>query len=209
MVLSILLPAFLLSLSACLDNIVIGIAYGMKKTKIPFCSNLLIAVVTSLGTLVSMMFGKLIATIIPMYISKALGAVMIILIGIYFILDYVIKKRNEKNPVPVNEAVCDDSSATQDLCGVQNLCCLPKKINFKETIMLAFALTINNLGIGISASLAGVNIAATVALTFIISILTIVIGVSMGFNIIGRLFGKYASVVSGILMVVLGFVELF
>ena len=82
MVLSILLPAFLLSLSACLDNIVIGIAYGMKKTKIPFYSNLLIAVVTSLGTLVSMMFGKLIATIIPMYISKALGAVMIILIGI-------------------------------------------------------------------------------------------------------------------------------
>lgn len=207
MIFSILVPAFLLSLSACLDNIVIGVAYGMKKTKIPFYSNLLIAIITSFGTLISMMFGKLIATIIPMYISQALGAAMIILIGIYFILDYAIK--NKRGKTPIHEAIGDIESTQQNLCYIQDQCCSPQKINFKETIMLAFALTINNLGIGVSASLAGVNIAATVTLTFIISILTIVLGVAMGFNIIGRIFGKYASLVSGILMVILGFVELF
>lgn len=203
---SILIPAFLLSLSACLDNIVVGIAYGMKKVKIGLGSNLLIAIITSCGTLISMLFGRLIAKIIPVFIAQALGAAMIILIGLYFILEYFIKK-NRKDNTSMDEIV-DDIVETTD-CDQIKSCCNSQRIGIRETIMLSFALTINNLGIGISASLAGVNIVATVILTFVISILTIILGVMMGYNVIGRLFGKYASLVSGILMIILGVVEIF
>lgn len=198
---AILISAFLLSLSACLDNIVVGIAYGMKRTKIGLGSNLLIAIITSCGTLVSMLFGRLIATVLPVTIAQNLGASMIILIGIYFILEYCINKnKNDANSLPdiVKEDICCNNNT--------NICDI--KIGLRETIMLAFALTINNLGIGISASLAGVNIAATVILTFLISLITIILGVAMGYNVIGRICGKYAGLVSGILMIILGIFEI-
>ncbi len=207
---SVLISAFLLSFSSCLDNIVVGIAYGMKKTKIGFISNLLIAIITSFGTLVSMLFGKFIASVISVNVAQALGSAMIILIGVYFILEYFIKKTAYQTELSVecesdNENLCDELKNSDDYCnGKYN-----QKIGIKETVLLAFALTINNLGIGISASLAGVNIIATVLLTFIISILTIIAGLSMGSNLIGRLFGKFASLVSGILMLILGVIELF
>ncbi|MBP0979187.1 MAG: manganese efflux pump [Oscillospiraceae bacterium] len=201
---SVLISAFLLSLSSCLDNIVVGIAYGMKKTKINFIYNLLIAIITSCGTLISMLSGRLIATIIPVSVAQGLGAAMIIIIGIYFILEYFIKKNRDNNL----DNELDIIKSQNNCCEIkQNNC--EKSISLKETIMLAFALTINNLGIGISASLAGVSIIATVILTFIISILTIILGISMGYNVIGRLFGKFASLVSGILMIILGIIEFF
>ncbi len=198
---AILISAFLLSLSACLDNIVVGIAYGMKRTKIGLGSNLLIAIITSCGTLISMLFGRLIATVLPVTIAQNLGASMIILIGIYFILEYCINKnKNNANSLPdiVKEDICCNNNT--------NIC--DRKIGLRETIMLAFALTINNLGIGISASLAGVNISATVILTFLISLITIILGVAMGYNVIGRICGKYAGLVSGILMIILGIFEI-
>lgn len=224
---AVLISAFLLSFSSCLDNIVVGIAYGMKKTKIGFISNLLIAVITSCGTLVSMLFGRFIASIISVSIAQALGSAMIILIGIYFVLEYFIKKKrgsveeSQELMLELDES-CDvdyDYDNCYNNCGdcsnysnEKKLSCsskYTKKISIKETILLAFALTINNLGIGISASLAGVSIVATVLFTFVISILTIMLGLAMGSNLIGRLFGKFASLVSGILMLILGIFELF
>lgn len=202
--LAILFSAFLLSLSSCLDNIVVGVAYGMKKTKIRFFNNLIIAIITSFGTLVSMLFGRLIATIIPVDIAQGLGAAMIILIGIYFLLDYLIKRNRESSEINELDIIREANDCNK--CRRQGC---EKIIGVRETVMLAFALTINNLGIGISASLAGVNIIATVVLTFILSLLTIIIGVAMGYNVIGRLFGRYATLVSGILMIILGIIEFF
>lgn len=202
--LTVLVSAFLLSLSSCLDNIVVGIAYGMKKTRINFIYNLLIAIITSCGTLISMLSGRLIATVIPVSVAQGLGAAMIILIGIYFILEYFIKRNRYDSSSPDELEIIK----SENCCEKKQSCC-EKSISLRETIMLAFALTINNLGIGISASLAGVSIVATVLLTFVISILTIILGISMGYNVIGRLFGKFASLVSGILMIILGIIEFF
>lgn len=202
--LSILIPAFLLSFSACLDNVVVGIAYGMKKIKIGFLQNLIIAIVSSTGTLLSMMFGQLLARFIPISICSALGATMIILIGIYFILDYIIS--NKKNYICnkcqdiIDCKICIDNELAVKTCN---------SISIKESIMLAFALTINNLGIGISASLTGINIPITVLLTFILSLLTIYCGTLIGNNIIGRILGRFASLASGTLMIILGIIELF
>ena len=214
MISAIFLPAFLLSFSSCLDNIVIGVAYGMKKTAIPFTSNLIIAIISSLGTLISMLFGKLLSSYISVYLSKAIGSSMIIIIGIYFILECFIKMNmceNSIDKVMINNI---DESDEHDIAyhnkNLNHKCPYKQnKMSIRESLILAFALTINNLGLGLSASLSGVNINLTVLLTFIISLITIVIGVSMGRNFIGRLLGRFASLASGILMLILGIIELF
>lgn len=46
----LILSALLFSLSSNLDNLVIGIAYGIKKIRIDTTANLIVALVTSTGT---------------------------------------------------------------------------------------------------------------------------------------------------------------
>ncbi|MDQ0199911.1 manganese efflux pump MntP [Neobacillus ginsengisoli] len=82
-------------------------------------------------------------------------------------------------------------------------------IDMKEAFILALGLTFNNLGTGIAASITGVNIFFTVIATFFISILTIILGESIGKNVLGRFFGKYAPLIAGVLLIILGFIEMF
>lgn len=48
---------FLLSISANIDNLIIGIAYGVKKTKINMRCNIIIALSTFIATFLSMSLG--------------------------------------------------------------------------------------------------------------------------------------------------------
>ena len=55
------LSAVIFSMSSNLDNFVIGIAFGIKKIKIGFLPNLLIALITVAGTVASMYAGKIVS----------------------------------------------------------------------------------------------------------------------------------------------------
>ena len=80
-------------------------------------------------------------------------------------------------------------------------------INIKEALLVAFGLTFNNLGTGVAASITGVSIQFTVISTFILSILTIIFGEAIGNHVLGKFLGKYAPLISGILLIILGIIE--
>ena len=82
-------------------------------------------------------------------------------------------------------------------------------IDPKESITLAFALTINNIGLGIGGSIAGLNILITSFLTFIFSFLMILIGYFIGSKYFSKVLGNRATFVSGLLMIGLGLSEAF
>lgn len=200
-----LLSAFLFSLTSNLDNVVIGIAYGIKKIKIRISSNLLIALITTLGTLLSMTAGKLIAGFMPLYMSNVIGAFIIIVLGFYFLTQSLL---NLKCPTETNELALKDvkeaahyaETSDKDKSG---------DLNLKETFFVAMGLTINNLGTGIAASITGVNIQITVLFTFILSLVMMSVGRSIGHNVLGKVLGKYAPMISGILLIILGLFECF
>ncbi len=52
------LTALLIALSCNLDNVGVGISYGARGIKIPFVTNLFIALITGTGTLLAMVLGK-------------------------------------------------------------------------------------------------------------------------------------------------------
>lgn len=52
---------------------------------------MLIALITSLGTLISMYVGKIITNFIPISIANILGGCIIILLGIYFVIQSICK----------------------------------------------------------------------------------------------------------------------
>lgn len=181
-----LISAFIFSLSSNIDNLVIGISYGIKKERISMVSNIIIAIITTIGTYISMEFGKFICRFISNHISNLFGAATLILMGVYFVTQSIIEKEKEKK--------LDDKQA--------------KKMNLKDTLLLGLALASNNLGVGVAASITGLGVKWVVIFTFITSILTLSIGQSLGDHVIGKFIGKYDSLISGILLVILGIIEI-
>jgi putative sporulation protein YtaF len=200
-----ILSALLFSISSCLDNVVVGTAYGIKKIKIGIIANLIIAIVTSTGTFLSMSLGLYISKYIPQSFSNILGAGVIVILGMYFVIQSLIKLfHHTKSKALALKDLTDmfDYVEKSDLDKSGD-------INMKEALLVAFGLTFNNIGAGIAASITGVNIYFTVIATFIISILTIILGEIMGNQIFGKLLGKYAPLIAGVLLLVLGTIEMF
>lgn len=200
---ALLLSALLYSLSANLDNIIIGIAYGIKNIKIGISKILLISIITSLGTLISMIIGKTISNFLPLSITNILGGLIIIMLGLYFLLQSIInlikKTKVKKSSINnISEAIEYAKSSDKDNSG---------DLDCKEACIVAIGLMINNLGTGLAASITGVNIEFTVLFTFILSMFLLLLGHTIGNNVIGKVCGKYAPLLSGLLLIVLGIIE--
>ena len=184
----LVVSALLFSLSSNLDNIVVGLAFGIKKIHLDAVSNLTVAVITTTGTVIAMLFGKWLSGYLPDRIGNELGAGIIILLGIYFVIQGIIKLLKEK----MDASVRDKSH-----------------IRYREIVTVALGLTFNNLGTGIAASITGVNIVLTAVCTFMISLIALWLGSRLGGRVVGPLLGDYAPAVSGVLLVILGLIEMF
>jgi putative sporulation protein YtaF len=196
-----ILSILILSLSSNIDTFTIAITYGIRKIKIKFLSNLLISLITGLGTFLSMSIGLIISRYIPMNISSIIGNIMLITIGIWFLTDALInhlelKKLSIMNTyLNLNELLKNPERADSDQSGF---------IDWKESIFLAFALTINNFALGIGASITGLNIFATTICTFLFSIWSILFGSLIGKRWFSDFLGTYATIISSIIIILLG-----
>ncbi|MBZ4666479.1 sporulation membrane protein YtaF [Mahella sp.] len=203
-----LLSSLLFAFSVTIDSFVVGVAYGIKKIRISLLSNFLIALISSFGTFLAMSVGLLIAALMPSAIGNALGGIILIVIGLLSILDY-FKKRCEKRKEDIDDAA--------DLIGCTDILDNPEKadadssgdIDTKEAVTLAFALTINNLIVGIGASISALNIIFTTFCTFVLSIVMIAFGGLIGRHYLTKALGEYALLVSGIIIIALGLYEIF
>lgn len=200
---ALILSALLFSLSSNLDNVVVGIAYGIKKIKIGIISNFIIAAITSTGTFLSMSLGVYISKFLPHTVANSLGAGAIIILGVYFVIQSIIKLINNKKSKELALKDITDMIEYAEKSDLDN----SGDINIREALIVAFGLTFNNLGTGVAASITGVSIQFTVVFTFILSILTIILGEAVGNHVLGKLFGKYAPLISGVLLIILGIVE--
>ncbi|AZV55592.1 sporulation membrane protein YtaF [Clostridium sp. AWRP] len=203
-----LLPSFLFALSANIDSFTVGISYGIKKMKISPLSTILIALIATAGTFLSMVLGKFLIKFMSENIANVIGSGFLILLGIWFIIDAVIKEHcnenkklcnAENNILPYKNLLENPEIADVDNSGY---------IDVKESIFLAFALTINNVGVGIGASITGINILLATIFTFILSTTGLVSGCVIGSSCLSKFFGKYAPFVSGISIIILGIYEL-
>ena len=173
----------------------VSVAYGIKKIKINLFCNIVITVVSTLGTFISMLFGIFLSKIIAVQFINYIGSAILILIGLYFIYEFF-----KKNPSEYEEILKTPAKVDKNNSGTLEL---------TEIITLALALTVNNLGVGISASIAGLNIWVTTILTFIITMLFIKIGTFIGNNKIFNFLGKYSSLISGIIIALIGICTIF
>ncbi|UUZ80795.1 manganese efflux pump [Paenibacillus sp. P26] len=80
-----LLSVFAIGIASNIDNLGIGMSYGMRSTRVPFFSNLLIALLSVIATFLSMTAGDLVSHTLQSPVANAAGGVMIIVLGLWSI----------------------------------------------------------------------------------------------------------------------------
>ena len=205
-----IIASILLAFSASLDSL-IGIAYGIKKIRIKFSINIIIAFIVTLGTLLSMVLGAILNKFIPVYICNYIGAILLIVVGLFMTFDFFKEQRNlnknEINTQKENKDIIESlhyddiliNNKTADTDGSGN-------IEVKEAISLA--LSVNNFALGLGASMSGISIPLTTIFTFIFSILILILGLKIGNSFLSKIFGKYSGLISAIIIIVMGIFQL-
>ncbi len=191
----------LFATAANLDTLGVAVAYGIKNIKIKKHLYFIIAFVSTFGTFISMSVGIVLRDLLDKSYLNCIGSITLILIGIWFVKDFFVE--NNKDMIKddkIKEILIDPSIADKDHSG---------DLNLKECLTLSFVLTVNNIGVGIGASVIGLKIVELCVLTFIITILFFFLGISIGKNYLSKIFGKYSSLISGILIILIGIYEIF
>lgn len=109
-----ILSPLLFTISANTDNFVVGLSYGIKKIKIGLVSNLLIALISLVGTILSMSVGKIIFDFVPENASNLTGSIILILIGSWTIVKPLFKKIRSDDVLENPEKVDKDNSSSID-----------------------------------------------------------------------------------------------
>lgn len=176
------IKAIAFALSANIDNVAIGMSYGIKKIKIPITTNLFISILMSVITYITMFIGTEIINLFNMAIISKIGAFTLIAIGIYLSLKEFINKDKKD--------------------------CKLKDLNLKNIITIVLALSANNIATGIAASMININKIFAFIFTFILSSIMLYIGNNLGRNILNDKLEKYSNIFSSIIIILLGLFQI-
>ena len=199
------LSILLFVIAASLDILVVSLAYGLKDIKINFSSTLVIASISALGTFISMILGKFLVDLIPVKLGDIIGGLVLLVLGFYSIYSYFKEKKiltshNSENNSSPTFILENPEVADKDKSG---------NIDFKESLALSLALALNNFGLGIGASISGLNIAFTTISTFIISLIFISLGFYLSKTIKSKNISKNSNLIAGIIIIILSLFIIF
>lgn len=161
-----ILGMMILGISLSIDSAFVGFSYGIKGTKIPNLSKLVICVFSVLYAGISLLAGHALMNFLPPEAAKVTGALILALIGLGMVVKALEKKPDAEKPVlpaakrsgihifligPLEITVRilkDPDAGDLDKSG---------SIDLKESLLLGFALSVDALGAGVGSSLLGIG----------------------------------------------------
>lgn len=198
-----LISSLLFALSANIDSFIVGMSYGIKKSNIDLLKSTIISFVTLAGTIIAILMGTEISQFLPASSTQAIGCALLIGLGLYYILKSLFSylgKKFKKAEVKSNELAAGSSKKEPAEATLLTL---------KEGLFLGLALSINNFGMGIGASITGLKLVPTAIMSLIISVVFLYAGNFIGKTKVPRISDRLADVISGLILVGLGAYELF
>jgi len=196
-----------LTIASSIDNLGVGVTYGIRGIRIRFQSNLLITVICFLFSMAGIYFGQWLSEAMPGILPIVLGAFLLTIIGIRIILLAIPRKSKQED-----HAEQTASSAK----GIKGILQNPEKVDFDksgdigwiESIVLGVALSANALTSGLGAGLLGLPPFAIAVTASIASFVTVWLGVYLGSKVanirIGKLsVGQFGTLISGVLLLLI------
>jgi putative Mn2+ efflux pump MntP len=216
-----------LAIAANLDNLGVGIAYGLRRRYISAPSNVLIALLAVALTFISMMFGSWVAQKISVQAANSLGAVILMGIGIWVFFETAIEAT--WTPIyrwfwqrllqmltrlfPLLIQIWVNRKHRQvDLLRRQGSIELrhqPRFIGLKETLILGISLSLNAMAEGFGASLSGYHPLFVSFAIGGVSYITIDTGQKVAKTYTSRWVGPFAQKLAGLLLILIGVYEFF
>lgn len=202
---------FLFAISSSSDNLIVGLSYGTKKVKINFISNLIVSFVSGVGTFLSMLLGGLILKLLPLIHANIIGSGILVLLGLYLFVnslrdnfdDNIHLEKVSKNVSEFQRY--EETLKKPEIIDKNN----SKTIEFKEAIILGLILCLNNIGLGLGASITGLNIYLTSVSSLLFSLIFIPLGYYIGEMVFFNKLSRYSEIVSACIIIFLGVYELF
>ena len=199
-----LLYAFLIALTNNFDNIGARIAYSIQGTKISTLINLWISVITFVISLSAAVSGTMISGSLGKRFSSIMAMVFLVAIGSWMILEQHLKrwysaKLSRENSKGICDILLKPENADMDNS---------KHIDFKEATLLGIALSINNVGGGLSAGMIGLNSFLVGFLSALLSFIALWAGNHVAEFFIRRNIANKAAFAGGVLLIAIGIGQL-
>jgi putative sporulation protein YtaF len=191
-----------LPFSMTLDNFPLGVAYGVKAVRMKAATIVLITLLPVGGTLMGMLAGRYAGHWLSAVAANWIGSAVFVALGVWTLWDTLQYKKHTHTPEAFSPAIAVhtlDGGTPAQL----------RHVSIKESLVLALALSINNLGGGIGAGVSGLNLAGVTLLTFLFGYLLLILGYRLGAGFKTLVDGKWPGVISGFLMIGLGIYEVF
>lgn len=157
-------PPLLFGIAANTDNLTVGVAYGMNRRWIPWPQNLFIAAFTSLVTLGAMAVGWQIRKMLPSGTPNTLGGILLLVFAAWN-FDRDRRAASSEPSLPIT------SFARR------------KSVGIGETLFLAGALSINNIGLAVAGGIGGVSYVFAASAIFFFSVTMLALGQVVGSNV--------------------------
>ncbi|MFJ7936215.1 sporulation membrane protein YtaF [Sporosarcina sp. NPDC096371] len=204
MVTWLIITAF--AVSSSIDNLGVGMSYGIRNIHIRLGANLLMTLTCFLMSIGGITFGVWLSTILPGMMPMIFAAILLIVIGIRVIL---LAKPNHvdhsKENTSMKEILRNPEMADVDKSG---------HIGWFEAIFLGVALSANALTNGLGAGLLGLSPLAIALTAAVGSFISIWVGVKLGCRLatvrIGSYtVGQFGTILSGIIILIIAFTAFF
>lgn len=148
----------MLAFSLSIDAAGIGLSYGIRGIKIPISAEAVIGGISFLVIFASMAFGEILCGFISEDAGEIIGAIILLIIGIWIVLQGTNKKEfNNKDKV--FNFMIKPLGITIKIIRTPECCDLNKSFIIEpfEAIYLGTALSFDSIGAGITASAFGFN----------------------------------------------------
>ncbi|WP_100399847.1 sporulation membrane protein YtaF [Bacillus sp. FJAT-44742] len=213
-VLSLLVLAFAVSL----DSFGVGLTYGLRKMKLPLRALIFIAGCSAVSVLIASGFGTIIQRYVSSDFAESVGGIILIMIGVWAIYQ-VLKPSEGKEEQQKTVKEKDGFFINFEIKWLGLVISILKKptaadvdgsgtISLREAFLLGIALSLDAFGAGIGASLIGISpifLAGTVAF---MCAFFVTLGMKGGYRLSGVNWVKSMSFLPGVLLIVLGVLNL-
>jgi len=192
----------LIALANNIDNVGARIAYSIRGIRITTQINLWISVITFVISMLAAYSGTILSGLLSKQVSSVISMLLLTSIGIWVISEPYFKKDNEGG----------EEAASEDGKSIIHIMMKPEKadmdnskhIDFKEATVLGIALSINNIGGGVSAGMIGLNSFWVGFLSALVSFLALWGGNYVTDYLNRWHIGNKATVIAGVLLIMIG-----
>ncbi|WJQ07359.1 sporulation membrane protein YtaF [Geobacillus stearothermophilus] len=203
----------LLAFSVSMDSLSVGMTYGMSGVRFSCFSLALIACMSGMMVFVSMNIGRLLALVLPLQVERGLASVILMALGGWAIYN-VYKPKGDGSEFSMEP---DEAGGANRFSGAVQVLKRPElgdldrsgTISQKEALLIGIALSMDSFGAGVSSSLLHFPPLSFALLVGMFNLVFIRLGLSLGYMVSKTRIMKRATMLPGVVLIVLGLIKLF